>query len=567
MIGTYIDRAIGIFSPAWGARRTAARASMAQIEAFAGIGPGGYDAGKLNRLTRNNQGGALNENAIPRAQIDRVRYQSWNLYRNNPHARKIVRTINAKVAPLHPQSQAKNEDGTPFVEFRAAAQQLFADWGKCCDWRGKPGYGGQSLDSLAKTALTSAILSGEVLFRTRACSMDEQEKSGLPIPLQLQLIAADRLAESVERIGTTGIFAGIETDDEGRRLAYHIVPALIGLIAPLSGGIGFETVRVPASEMCHLFVSEDIDQLRGVPWMASALTQMRDTGDYQYNELKASALSACVTLGVRLPQGSMQFGAQSPDGTLTDGDGNAITAMQPGMVVNLGSDGAIDGFNPLRPNSGAEGFIHHMLGTTAAALPGVKRSTLTGDYRGSSFSSERSADNDVWPELEDVQDWMGDSFYQPVYEAVITAGVAAGYFDDLISPQEFVERKTQLLACDWQGPVARSINPTDDAAGAKERISAGISSVPIECARLGLNWRDVAKSAAEYIEHVTELEIPANLVEQFAGLNPKVAVADVKAGLPSGPDGTAVPQNQNNGVPGRMNGHDRLNGALNGHQN
>jgi lambda family phage portal protein len=558
MIGEAIDRAIGVFAPYWAANRMAARASLSQMEAFTGQGQGGYDAGKINRLTRNSQGNSFNENAIPRMQIDRLRWASWNLYRNNPHARKIVRTIQSKVSVLHPQSQAKNDDGTPNVEFRAAAQQLLADWCKCCDYRGKPGFGGQSLDSLAKTALASVILGGECLFRLRPVTVDEQEEYGLPVPLQLQLISADRLSETIDKIGTVGCFAGIETDSEGRRTAYHLVPALIGLIAPLAGAIGMETVRVPADEICHLYISEDIDQLRGVPWMAAALSQVRDAGDYQFNELKASALASCVTLGVRRPTGATQFGLAADDGgDLSDTDGNKLTAMQPGMIVDLGTDGALEGFNPNRPSTSAEAFIQHILRSVAAALPGVKASTLTGDYRGSSFSSERSADNDCWPELEDVQDWWGESFYQPIYEAVIEAAIASGYFDDLgITAAEFEDREADFLACDWQGPVPRSINPTDDAAGAKLRIESAISSVPIECAKVGLNWRDVVKSQAEFIEYATALGIPENLVNQFAGLNPKVAVAEVKVdGPPTGPDGT----------PPVTNGSRFSNGALNGH--
>lgn len=557
-IGHYLDRAIGVFAPKWALHRIAARASMSQIEAFTGAGQGGYDAGKLNRLTRSSLGTTADENSIPRAQIDRVRSRSWDLFRNNPHARKIVRTICAKVAVLHPQSQAKNDDGTPNVEFRAKAQELFGEWRKCCDYRGRPGFGGQTLDGTAKTALTSVILSGETLYRARPTSTDEQAEYGLPVPLQVQLINSDRLAEMVDAGPTSGVFAGIETDADGRRIAYHLTPATLGQLTP---AVSTETQKVAADEICHLYISDDIDQMRGVPWFAPSLNQMRDTGDYQYNELKASALGACVTLGVRRPQGVASFGAESPsDWDLTDADGNRITTMQPGMIVDLGTDGEIQGFNPQRPSQSAELFIQHMLRTTAAGIPGIKGSTLTGDYRGSSFSSERSADNDVWPELEDLQNWFGASFYQPLYEAVIKAGIESGYFGDSVSAAEFIARPHDFLCCLWQGPVPRSINPTDDALGAKERIGCGVSSPPIECAKVGLNWRDVIKSTSEFVEYARALKLDENLISQLAGLNPKVVVADVNASAPpSGPDGTAPV----------VNGANRLlfNGGLNGHQN
>jgi lambda family phage portal protein len=542
MIARILDRAIGVVAPAWAFARAKARASMAQVEAFEGGPGGGYDAGKISRLNRAFMPPAMSENGVPRTQVDRLRSQSWNLFRNNPHARKIVRSIVSKVAVLHPQSQAKDEDGKPLTEFRAAAQQLFAEWGKRCDYRGPAGFGGQTFESLTKTGLAGVILSGEILYRPIPVDVDTQAESGLPVPLKLQLIHAERLSETAAPTATGRVFGGIELDGDGKRTHYHILPQHPSEPFGLTDAAA-DVIRVPADQIGHVFVSDDIDQLRGTPWLAAALSEIRDTGDYQYNELKASAIGACVTLGVRRPQGATSFGIQTDDWELSDADGNPLTAMQPGMIVDLGTDGEIQGFNPQRPGGNAESFIQHMLRSVAAALPGVKSSTLTGDYRGSSFSSERSADNDAWPELEDVQDWWAESFYQPIYEAVIRAGVESGYFDDLISAADFVDRQQEYLACDWQGPQPRSINPTDDALGAQLRIANGTSSVPVECAKVSANWRDVLKSTAEFIEYARELEIPENLIDQFAGLNAKVAVAEAKAGsMGDGSGGDLVPR-------------------------
>jgi phosphoribosylformylglycinamidine synthase len=68
--------------------------------------------------------------------------------------------------------------------------------------------------------------------------------------------------------------------------------------------------------------------------------QARDTGDYQYNTLKASAIVACFVAGYTLPSGKTRLGlAEEQSGDLTDQDGNSITRLQPGMLLNLGKDG------------------------------------------------------------------------------------------------------------------------------------------------------------------------------------------------------------------------------------
>lgn len=525
MIGSAIDSLIGVLSPAWAAKRMLARATMAQIESYSG-GKSGYEAGRVNRLTRGRNGGPQNENGIPSDQVDRLRWSSWNLYRNNPHARKIVRTITAKVIGrgIVPRSGATNVDGTPHTAFRTRAQQLWAEMGRKIDFSGTPGTGGQSMTGLQKLALKSIILNGEVLFKMRTPYAADIAQRRLPVPKLLQLIDATRLTDlsGIPVAEGNVMYRGIELDSTLRRAAYHIAdnPPMEFLAASMK----ITARRVPAEGVGHLFIAEDIDQLRGVPWFAPCLMQARDTGDYQYNEMKASAIASCVVLGYRKATGARHFGLANPDaaepaGDLVDGDGNPITAMQPGMMINLGRDGELVGFNPARPSTSAEAWINHMVRTMAVGMGGVKASTLTGDYRNASFSSERSADNDVWPELEDLQDWFAEGFCQPVFEQIVTAGVEAGYFDGIVTAVEFLARKNDFLAAEWQGPVARSINPVDDANAATLRIKAGVSSPQLECAQLGRNWQEIAKQIAEFYQFCKDQGLPEEVANNVMSVD------------------------------------------------
>lgn len=533
MIGRTLDRIVGVFSPARGALRMQARAAMSNLEAFASTSQFGYDAGKLNRLTKHFNVTRANENAVPREQIQRLRWMSWDLYRNNPNARKIVNTLNAKVIGCgpRPQSQATTVDGGPHADFRDRAQQIWTDF--CCraDYRGKPGYGGQTLTDLMKVAFRGTILGGDTLARFRV--YPDWRKRELACPVQVQLIHAERLIEAtdLELPGlpkTHRVFRGIEVNNDGIRKAYHLLKG--NQADPQYELLAAETIRVPASEVSHLYVADDVDQLRGVPWFAPALMQMRDTNDYQFNELKASAIASCVVMGYTRSTGQTQFGLTQPtENALTDADGNKLTAMQPGMILDLGQNGKIEGFNPSRPTTNAEAWIQHMQRTIAAAFPGVKSSTITGDYRNSSFSSERSADNDAWPELEGIQDWFYANFCQVIYERVITESVVAGLFDDIVRVEEFADRKADLLSVKWQGPVQRLINPTDEIKAARERIAAGISTPQIEAAALGHDWRSILKMLKEFKDYATDQEIPDDLIEQFLGLDPKIGSAEEMA--------------------------------------
>lgn len=541
-----VDKIVGYISPERGLRRVYARATLEQVNVLAG-GNSGYEAGKLNRFNRGKVGTTLTENGIPRQQIHRMRTQSWELFRNNPHARKIVRSLESKVVGrgLHPQSQATNADGTANNDFRQRCKEIWDRCSYCMDSRGMPGYGGQTMAEQQKTALRGAILSGETLYRFKPLSKSQAAQRELYVPLQIQLIHANRLAdnESYSYVGIKSgneVQRGIELNPDGTRAAYWIYDRTPGDAFEYLGNL--QPKRVPVEEIGHLYVAEDIDQLRGVPWFAAALMQMRDTGDYQFNELKASALAACVVMGYRRSTGQANFGVQQPDNwDLADADGNKITAVQPGMFLDLGQNGELQIINPARPNTSAEAWIQHMIRSTATGVPGVKSSTLTGDYRNSSFSSERSADNDAWPELEGVQDWIAMGFCQPIYVQVMRAAQFAGMFDDVISNGEFLERQHDLLCAAWQGPVALSINPKDDADAAGLRVSKMQSSVQRECSKQGTDWRANMRDMSEFLEYAEELDLPEALVNSVMGVEETERITDAVTGDPDSPVGSDKP--------------------------
>ncbi|OGT59927.1 MAG: phage portal protein [Gammaproteobacteria bacterium RIFCSPHIGHO2_12_FULL_63_22] len=524
MIASLVDQLVGLFSPGRQLERLAARATLDQIAAVSN-GKGGYAAGKYNRLTNSFERLLLPENQIPRAQLDQCEAESWNLYRNNPYARKIVRTIETKVIGrgMHPNSQAKGIDGKPHVEFRKAARKLWWALHNCCDVRGKPGRGGLDLVEQQKLALRTCILSGEALVRRKTLSRAKQQALGSPIRLALQMIAPRRLSQFTKADGFEAghdFYRGIELNQDGERVAYHITSQRLDEFNLLAYD---DVARVDADQIYHLYVQDDVDQLRGVPWLAPAILQTHSTGDYQYNVLKSAAIAACVALGYRLSRSKTQFGLNGTDndaGELIDDDGNKITRMKAGMMINLGQDGDLKGFTPNQPTTNAEAFIQHMLRGVGTAMPGVKASTITGDYRNSSFSSERSADNDCWPEMEGVQDWFASGFLQPFYEEVIRLGVAAGYFAGIVTPEEFADREPEFLDTNWSGPVPRSINPKDDDEAASMRIAGGRSSPQIENAAIGRDSGDVQQDIIEWIAECKANGLPEWYIAASLGQKP-----------------------------------------------
>lgn len=510
------DRIIAAISPSWAVNRMVARATMQQIETVAGS-KGGYDAGRVTRFTRNRMAGEVKENGIPSEQLERLRWQAWNAWRNNPYARKIVRAIEAKVIgpAMVPESLAVNPDGSPNAEFRKRCKELWQQMESGFDIRGLPGQGGQTLSGLQRMAVRACVLSGNLLYRLVPLDQSEALRRDIPVPLAVQFIDVGRLTDDVPsyRIPEGHILhRGVEFDMNGARAAYWI-----------SDG-DREAKRLSASEIRHLYVEDDIDQIVGVTWLAPSMLPMRDANDLQFNVIKSTAMAACVAMGIRKPAGKGRWGLNaSPDpqsgtsdGTdLTDADGNVISKMQPGMIVNLGADGDLQSFSPNQPNLNPEAFVQHMLRGVTAGIPGIKSSTIIGDYRRSSFSSEKSADNDVWPEVMALQDWFSSGFCQPIYEAVVRAAVLNGYFGETVNVQQFAASPSRFLKAKWQGPVAQSINPEKDIQAAALRMQHGLSSPQMECARLNVSWIDVMNDVSDFYATAKSKGIPEEVVNNI----------------------------------------------------
>ncbi len=550
MIGESLDKLISVVSPKWAASRAAHRQAFQVSSAHAqqhrsmqklfSAGSGGYEAGKHDRLKGYLTNGSYRENAIPREQIDVLRWRSWMLYRNCAQARKIIRNLKSKVVGrgLIPQPQSVRVDGTPHVEFRKRARTIWKQWCLECDYRGKPGFGGATFAQNCKTGLQNVVLSGGLLFRFHVMTVAEQRKRGLSLPLTIQFMHVDCLDRS--KHGGAD-WNGLKLDDEGRVVGYYVLKGGVDAL----NSAQTESVFVSAADMGHLFAEEDIDQLLGAPWMGATLVTADDRRSYEHSELVSAEMGACFVAGYRRGTGQGPFGLQgdqAADGAFTDPAGNPIMRLQPGMFLNLGRDGAFETINPARPNPNAEGFINHLVRGEAVAMPGTKSSTLTGDYRQSSFSSERSADNDTWPEIEELQDWLAFGLCNRVYETVITTAVLMGLFDDIegFTKQDFIQRRSDYLEANWQGPVARSINPRDDAGAADLRIKARISSIQREAAQVGRDWRELVQEHDEFIDYCNELGLPEEFWQEALGIKPAPAAPENPPPTgeePANPDG------------------------------
>ena len=149
------------------------------------------------------------------------------------------------------------------------------------------------LYGLQALAFRSMVEGGEVFARKHVRAKED----GLTIPLQIQLIETEQLpfylARPMPETPTGNVIrASIEFDPKGRRTAYYFFKEHPGerLFFPNY----LDLMRVPAEEIMHLFRPLRPGQLRGIPWMASALVRLWELDQYDDAELLRKKFAAMM---------------------------------------------------------------------------------------------------------------------------------------------------------------------------------------------------------------------------------------------------------------------------------
>lgn len=529
-MSAWLDNIIETISPSWGLKRRFAREALSTR---------GYDAGKLNRVTQGWKPISEPGDPVNWEEVTRLRDRSWDLYRNNPQARKLVNSICSKVLPLHPQPQSVDITGKTADKFREESVKHWQNWLKYASASGTPGMGGWHGTELFRIALRMLICSGEVLIHKRYLTRAEMIRRGSPAPLVLELVSAERMADAMFPENAVGsgnqIFRGVEVTPEGYRAAYWLYDEHVNTPYPLTSDL--TPKRYPAEDFIHLYMADQYGQYRGVPWLSAVMMPIRNIDDLDENELLASVLRSCVIGGIRRINQAAAGGFAGPaNSNDTDGYGNSFRRFQPGSIMELREGEDMIANNMGGPNINVPEFGDAMTRKVATGMPGVKSSTLTGDYRNASFSSEKAADNDNWPEVFAIQKMIANHFLQPVWEQLTDDAVVTGTIEE---PGDYQVDPDMYLACNWQGPVPKSINPKDDAEADILSMRNGFESLQSIASRRGSNWREVLNDMAEVYEYAGQKSLNESFINTLYGVMPEPSATN-DGNQQQSPDGNAT---------------------------
>lgn len=402
---------------------------------------GGFDGAMTQRRLIAWKATQENINGLLSAGGDLLRARARQIVRSNPYASNAADSFvaNAVGAGIKPSSLVQDQT------LKDEIQRVWLAWTDEADADGLTDFYG--LQALVARAMFEA---GECFIRFRS----RRPEDGLTVPLQLQLLEAEMLPLSKTELGTTGnaIRCGIEFDAIGRRVAYHFYRKHPGDSTD-TGNKG-DIVRVPASEILHIYRPQRPGQIRGVPWVAPALVKLFLLDQYDDAELDRKKVAALFAGFIT---------KASPEDNLlgevaADGAGSAIAGLSPGTMQVLLPGEDIKFSSPADVGNSYEPFQYRTTLAVCAAL-GMPYTNVTGDLKAANYSSIRAGTVEFRRRLEQFQfATLVFQMCRPIWQRWLQTAALSG----ALNMPNFARDPSRYTAVKWITPKWEWVDPLKD---------------------------------------------------------------------------------------------------------
>lgn len=439
----WFDNTIGFFSPAAKARRLQAKYQSYFLENVARK----YDGASKGRRTSGWRAPTTSANAETELSLHTLRNRSRDLRRNSAYISRAVQVITANTIGkgIRVQFNGRNDRQTQRI------RELWNQWAMTqnIDFEGR-----MDLNSIQDLAMDAIVESGEILIRRRRVKPTESN----PFPVQLQMLESDFINDALSSIFITEngntVLQGIEFDENGRRVSYKIYKEHPGSAYLKLDGSTFDYVTINAEDMIHAFRADRPGQIRGVPWAAPVMINIKDLEDYEDTQLVRQKIAACFTAFVI---------DQETGNGLSQTEVDELERFEPGMIEKLSAGKQVVMANPPTVENYKE-YITTMLHKIATGM-GISYESLTGDLSEVNFSSARMG----WLEMSrNIKKWQDQIMISQVLKPVVN------YFFEALD----------LLGVDRRGvevsfipPAREMIDPGKEVQAKVKEIRSGLSTL------------------------------------------------------------------------------------------
>ena len=408
-----------------------------------------------------------------------LRERSMQLFKENPYCKGLIRRLirneintglNLEASPIAEVLDISEEDAQTWGDEQEINFKLYGDNPAVIDFRKQ-----WTLGDIAAEIRKTSLIAGDVLVVWRI-----NKKTRLPA---IELIDGQNVQTPFKKKPREGnrIIHGVEIDSNGRHVAYWVTVDKAGQQEFI-----FESKRIPVfsekgnrriSKMIYGTDDKRLDEVRGMPILASVLYMMKELDRYRDSEQRAATVNSLLPLFIKKtkptgpgtqPLGGGAVRTDTIDLAQPDGTTKAYNVSQllPGLVPDELAEGEEPvSFQTQRPNVNYAKFeetILNVLAWTNEIPPEIMRQIFQNN-----FSASRQADTEFRLYLKWRVWKFGNDFYQEVYkEFVIQSALlgqiqAPGLIEAWRDPQQFKEFGAWLNA-EWTGVSRPSVDIKKD---------------------------------------------------------------------------------------------------------
>lgn len=490
-----------------------ARAAIKPMSRQPASRPRAFGGAEMGRLTQDWVTSLRSIDIELREQGLVLRRRAREMASSNPHAAKFLRLVTKNVLgadgiKLQPKNMMQRASGgkgpMPNQKLNQAIFDAFMEWCKKSNCTIERKY---TFIRAKHLTLRTVAKDGEVLVRRISDSSN-------PFGMCIQLINPDQLAFDFNTTSPTGnqVRMGVEADGNGRATAYWIYDR-----NPFDYGYApANRIRVPASDILHLFLPMEIGQSRGFTWFAPAMYQMHQLRRYAEAEEIAARVGASQMGGITmdLPESGQFTGQGSVDGNEIDNGRTQQAAVEPGGLAILAPGEHIEMFKPEHPTAAFKPFMDACLMGVAAGLD-CSYMALTGDLSNASYSSARVGlldERDSWAEL---QTWFIEEFCEPIFSWWLeSAFINYAPLRSVLTSWNWRDYDNAI----WHPRSFPWVDPQKDATAEQIRVLLGFTT---RSRVLGAQGYDFEETVGEWINEAKMIQDKAIA----AGLDPAIVAA------------------------------------------
>jgi lambda family phage portal protein len=451
------ERGLAKISPSMALNRAAARERLTVFEKKRN-----YDGGRPNR---SNAGWNVNRGSSANTEIMHdltyLRERSRDLVRNNPWAKRAVQIITTNVTGTGVRPSIPKGKLAKVKQDRV--MDAWRNWAETteCDFNGQFNFYG-----LMMQAWRASVESGDGILHII------RDPSSPTIPVKLKLYEADYLdhTRDGQTVGNDGnyIVSGVEFTKAGKRVAYWLYKNHPSDMMLITGDL--MSVRVPASDIIHIYEVLRPGQVRGIPHGVAAFIRLKNLDDFEDAQLVRQKIAACFSVFIRKNDANF---LDHYEKTSADEDLPPLSEkIAPGIMEYLQPGEDISFANP-PGTTGYEPYTRSNLRAIAAAYL-ITYEALSGDLSTVNFSSGRMGWLEQQRQIAQWQEFIiKGMFCQPIWNVFLLGCRLKGIYTG------------DPVLAEWTPPRREMIDPVKEAQGMRLLIRAGLTSRSEEVRSMG----------------------------------------------------------------------------------